>query len=229
MPLCYIRNLLVSAKKVAAVPEIEKYETGVRRTPLMGWSSWNTFRNHIDEDLILETAEAMKEKGLLDAGYSYVNLDDCWQSNVRDENGDLQGDLATFPSGIKPLVEKINAMGFKLGLYSSNRTLTCGGLPGFFRQGTSGRPNACRVGRGIFQIRLLPQHAAFFLRASYMGGNCNRKRRKARAEVSLLQRRFGRFGKKTSLYISPFGRGKVALFGKNNIPLIQVVEINEKE
>ena len=47
-PFCYIRNLLVGAKKVAAVPEIEKYETGVRRTPLMGWSSWNTFRNHID-------------------------------------------------------------------------------------------------------------------------------------------------------------------------------------
>lgn len=128
-PFCYIRNLLVGAKKVAAVPEIEKYETGVRRTPLMGWSSWNTFRNHIDEDLILEMAEAMKEKGLLDAGYSYVNLDDCWQSNVRDENGDLQGDLATFPSGIKPLVEKINAMGFKLGLYSSNGTLTCEDLP----------------------------------------------------------------------------------------------------
>ena len=48
-PFCYIRNLLVGAKKVAAVPETEKYETGVRRTPLMGWSSWNTFRNHINK------------------------------------------------------------------------------------------------------------------------------------------------------------------------------------
>lgn len=128
-PICYVRNLLFGAKKVASVPEVEKYETGVRRTPLMGWSSWNTFRNHIDEDLILQTAAAMKEKGLLEAGYSYVNLDDCWQSNVRDENGDLQGDLSTFPSGISALVEKVNEKGFKLGLYSSNGTLTCEDLP----------------------------------------------------------------------------------------------------
>ena len=92
----------------------DRYDNGVALTPPMGWSSWNLFRNKINEELIYETAKAMKDSGLLDCGYCYVNLDDCWQSSSRDENGRLQGDLVTFPSGIKALVEKVNALGIKL-------------------------------------------------------------------------------------------------------------------
>lgn len=106
-----------------------KYSNGAALTPPMGWSSWNTFAQNIDENLIEETAIAMKKCGLLDAGYRYVNLDDCWQSSMRDDNGRLQGDLIAFPSGIKSLTEKLNAMGFKVGIYSSNGTLTCEDLP----------------------------------------------------------------------------------------------------
>ena len=107
----------------------EPYDNGVALTPPMGWSSWNLFRNRINEDLIYETALAMKESGLADCGYKYVNIDDCWQSSMRDENGRLQGDFGAFPSGIKALVEKVNALGMKLGIYSSNGTLTCEDLP----------------------------------------------------------------------------------------------------
>ena len=107
----------------------ERYNNGVALTPPMGWSSWNLFRNKISEELIYETAKAMKESGLSDCGYCFVNLDDCWQSSSRDENGKLQGDLVTFPGGIKNLVEKVNALGLKLGIYSSNGTLTCEDLP----------------------------------------------------------------------------------------------------
>ena len=95
----------------------------------MGWSSWNLFRNKINEDLIYETAKAMRDSGLAECGYQYVNIDDCWQSSMRDENGRLQGDLVSFPSGIKNLVERVNSLGLKLGIYSSNGTLTCEDLP----------------------------------------------------------------------------------------------------
>ena len=71
----------------------------------------------------------MKDSGLSDAGYCYVNIDDCWQSSMRDENGKMQGDLTTFPHGIKWLVEQVNDLGLKLGIYSSNGTLTCEDLP----------------------------------------------------------------------------------------------------
>lgn len=92
----------------------EDYSNGAALTPPMGWSSWNTFRQNINEDLILETAAAMKITGLLDAGYNFVNLDDCWQSSMRDNNGNLQNDLERFPNGISALARKLNSQGFKL-------------------------------------------------------------------------------------------------------------------
>lgn len=111
------------------IPVTECYDNAAALTPPMGWSSWNTFRNTIDEDLILEIAAAMKNSGLLDAGYKYLNIDDCWQSSLRDKDGRLQGDLVRFASGIKNLAEQVNAQGIKLGIYSSNGTLTCEDLP----------------------------------------------------------------------------------------------------
>lgn len=105
------------------------YDNGAALTPPMGWSSWNTFRNKIDEELIYETALTMKNSGLLDCGYRYINIDDCWQSSMRDADGRLQGDFVKFPSGIKALVERVNALGAKLGIYTSNGTLTCEDLP----------------------------------------------------------------------------------------------------
>lgn len=123
-----------AAKKLSSAfflhtPEGAPYKNGAALTPPMGWSSWNTFRNTIDESLIKETADALKKTGLLDAGYKYVNLDDCWQSSLRTNDGKLQGDLTRFPRGIKPLVEDLNKEGFKVGLYTSNGTLTCEDLP----------------------------------------------------------------------------------------------------
>ena len=126
-PICYIRSLMhrVKDEGTALVP----YENVERKTPLMGWSSWNTFKNTITEDLIYETAVAMRESGLQDAGYEYVNLDDNWHSNLRDSNDEWQGDLVRFAHGIPNLIERINALGLKVGLYSSNGTLTCEDLP----------------------------------------------------------------------------------------------------
>lgn len=126
-PECDIRKAV--AKLGVHIKTTEKYDNGVAITPPMGWSSWNSFRTEITEEKILQIAEAMKKSGLLDAGYKFVNLDDCWHSSIRDKDGKLQGDLATFPRGIKPLVEDLNKMGFKAGIYSSNGTLTCEDLP----------------------------------------------------------------------------------------------------
>ena len=126
-PKCAV-NKIISATKVQPL-EKELYNNGVALTPPMGWSSWNTFRHTIDESLIKEIADAMKKTGLLDAGYKYINLDDCWQSSLRTSDGKLQGDLTRFPKGIKPLVEDLNKDGFKVGLYTSNGTLTCEDLP----------------------------------------------------------------------------------------------------
>lgn len=128
-PLCAIKKITIPRKITMDISETENYDNGVAQTPPMGWSSWNTFRNHIDQDMIMEVAEAMVNSGLADAGYKYVNLDDCWQSSMRDADGKLQGDLRTFSRGIPQLIKDINKLGLKVGLYSSNGTLTCEDMP----------------------------------------------------------------------------------------------------
>ena len=128
-PFCYIRSLFTKKRPTSVKPNLDDFDNGVALTPPMGWSSWNTFRNRINEKLILDTAHAMKDKGLIDAGYTYINLDDCWQSSLRDENGELVGDYETFPSGIAHLAKEVNKLGLKLGAYTSNGTLTCEDLP----------------------------------------------------------------------------------------------------
>lgn len=128
-PLCMIKRYTMPRKITMDISEEPDYDNGVAQTPPMGWSSWNTFRNHIDQDLIMETAQAMVDSGLADAGYKYVNLDDCWQSSMRDSDGKLQGDLGTFSRGIPQLIKDINNLGLKVGLYTSNGTLTCEDLP----------------------------------------------------------------------------------------------------
>ena len=90
-PLCALKA--IKLRQTTIDYEHDEDYIGGSKTPIMGWSSWNTMRNHIDEDTIVDVARAMVSTGLADAGYKYVNLDDCWQSSMRDENGMLQGDL----------------------------------------------------------------------------------------------------------------------------------------
>jgi alpha-galactosidase len=97
--------------------------------PPMGWNSWNRFGCNINESLIRQTADAIIANNLDDAGYRYVNIDDCWMASTRDSQGRLQAHATRFPSGIKALADYVHARGLKLGIYSSAGTHTCQGLP----------------------------------------------------------------------------------------------------
>lgn len=97
----------------------------VKLTPPMGWNSWNTFGADIDENLILETADAMVSAGLRDAGYEYVVIDDAWAEWERGGDGRLKADSKKFPNGMKALADRIHAKGLKFGMYSSSGHRTC--------------------------------------------------------------------------------------------------------
>lgn len=56
------------------------------KKPPMGWNTWNTFANRINESLVKESADALVELGYRDAGYEYIVIDDCWSKMDRDEN-----------------------------------------------------------------------------------------------------------------------------------------------
>lgn len=94
----------------------------------MGWNSWNTFGPNIDQQLILETADALVDSGLRDAGYNYLVIDDVWMAPER-ENGRLAPDPKRFSMGIGALSREVHDRGLLFGIYSSAGTHTCEDLP----------------------------------------------------------------------------------------------------
>lgn len=104
----------------------------ILKTPPMGWNSWNTFANNINDSLIRESALALVESGLKDAGYEYVVIDDCWALKQRDENGRLVPDPEKFPEGIRPVADYIHSLGLKFGMYTCVGERTCADFPGSY-------------------------------------------------------------------------------------------------
>ena len=123
--------LFVAAFVIAFMASpVRALDNGLAKTPPMGWNSWNKFAcDGLNEKVVRETADTMVSNGMKDAGYQYVNLDDCWQSS-RDADGNIVADAAHFPSGIKALADYIHSKGLKFGLYSDVGTLTCAKRPG---------------------------------------------------------------------------------------------------
>ncbi|PKW06167.1 alpha-galactosidase [Streptomyces sp. 1222.5] len=107
---------------------------GLAPTPPMGFNNWNSThcRADFDEAMVKGIADLFVEKGLKDAGYRYVNLDDCWALPRRDAQGELVPDPARFPHGIGAVADYVHAKGLKLGIYTSAGTKTCDsvGFPG---------------------------------------------------------------------------------------------------
>lgn len=66
---------------------------------------------------------------MYDAGYTYVNIDDCWSEKTGRVNGHLQPNLTRFPQGISGVAEKVHAMNLSLGIYSTAGNATCAGYP----------------------------------------------------------------------------------------------------
>ncbi len=95
------------------------------QTPIMGWSSWNHFRIHIDEEIIRGQADSMISSGMHKAGYSYVNTDDGFFGS-RDADGKLLTHDEKFPSGMKALADYIHSKGLKAGIYAEAGKDTCG-------------------------------------------------------------------------------------------------------
>ncbi len=104
-------------------------------TPPMGWNSWNAYGcNGLNETVVKNMADAFVTTGMKDAGYEYVNLDDCWMDG-RDSNGKLKWSASKFPSGIPALAAYIHGKGLKIGIYETPNTKTCAGIYGGYAPG----------------------------------------------------------------------------------------------
>ncbi len=108
-------------------------------TPPMGWNSWNCFAGEVTADRVKRAADAMVKTGLINHGWTYINVDDFWQHHrgsadptltgpARDEHGNIVPNVRF--GDMKALADYIHELGLKAGLYSSPGPWTCGGCAG---------------------------------------------------------------------------------------------------
>ena len=89
------------------------------KKPPMGFNTWNTFGENINDEMIRQTADAMVEKGLLDAGYEYLVIDDCWSERMREPvTAKIVPLKSKFPNGMKAVSEYVDSKGIKFGMSS---------------------------------------------------------------------------------------------------------------
>ncbi|HEX9045683.1 MAG TPA: NPCBM/NEW2 domain-containing protein, partial [Verrucomicrobiae bacterium] len=110
-------------------------------TPPMGWNSWNCFAHAVSAERVMHAANAMVSSGLINHGWTYINVDDFWQNHRQSQDPTLQGPFRDTNGFIVPnkrfpdmqsLAAHIHGLGLKAGLYSSPGPWTCGGCTGSF-------------------------------------------------------------------------------------------------
>lgn len=100
-------------------------------TPAMGWNSWNVWGLSVNEKKVEAAANAMIKNGLANHGWTYINIDDGWQSPERAADGEIVPNNK-FPD-MKRLVNYVHRDGLKMGIYSSPGPKTCGGFTGSYQ------------------------------------------------------------------------------------------------
>jgi len=125
--------------------------TAVIPPPPMGWSSWNSFSNTVDSQVIVDQAKAMIASGMHKAGYKYINIDEGWWLGDRDEHGNIVVDPKRWPAlapgehagDMSNIVRFIHGQGLKAGIYTDAGRDGCGTFspdlgPGYPGEGSEG-------------------------------------------------------------------------------------------
>lgn len=99
-------------------------------TPQMGWNSWNCWGIEVSADKVRASAQALIDKGLMDYGWSYINIDDGWEAPTRAADSSIVPN-EKFPD-MKGLGSWLHEKGLKFGIYSSPGPRTCGGYLGSY-------------------------------------------------------------------------------------------------
>ncbi|HEY4789469.1 MAG TPA: NPCBM/NEW2 domain-containing protein [Bacteroidales bacterium] len=110
-------------------------------TSPMGWNSWNCFAQEVSADKVKRAAEAMVKSGLINHGWTYINIDDFWENHRDSKDQSLRGKFRDdagyiIPNSrfgdMKSLADYVHSLGLKIGLYSSPGPWTCGGCAGSY-------------------------------------------------------------------------------------------------
>jgi len=122
-----VKNAKGSAEKQLTI----KVGNLLALTPPMGWNSWNCWGLSVNDEKVKSSAQALIDKGLIDHGWTNINIDDGWEASQRNAAGDIVSN-EKFPD-MKALGDWLHDKGFKFGIYSSPGTRTCGGFLGSYQ------------------------------------------------------------------------------------------------
>ncbi|WP_327251045.1 ricin-type beta-trefoil lectin domain protein [Streptomyces sp. NBC_01244] len=121
--------------------------TAIGTKPMMGFNNWARFtcaaQARLDgtrdgysfQQFMQDQAKAMKDTGLMAAGYKNLTVDDCWMQ--RTSAGYLHG-AATWGGSSQPgydwelndYADYVHGLGMEVGLYSTSGVNTCQQVPG---------------------------------------------------------------------------------------------------
>ena len=152
-------------------------------TPAMGWNSWNHYAGRITQDIVLQNAKAMADSGLINHGWTYINIDDTWQGERGGPVPRACRATKNFPTS-RRCATRFMRMGLKFGIYSTPWETSYATYPGGSSENPEGnwtKPTGPKtvneqenpavghcaisflhqrrqpmggVGRGLFEIRL---------------------------------------------------------------------------
>ncbi|WP_282203023.1 ricin-type beta-trefoil lectin domain protein [Kitasatospora fiedleri] len=143
-----VAALAVSGAPAAqADPVAANTSTAIGVKPLMGFNNWARFtcaaQARLDgtrtgysfQQFMQDQAKAMKDTGLVAAGYTNLTVDDCWMQ--RTSAGYLHG-AATWGGSSQPgfdweltdYASYVHGQGMQAGLYTTSGVNTCQGVPG---------------------------------------------------------------------------------------------------
>ena len=100
-------------------------------TPPMGWNSWNCWGLSVSAEKVKRSAQALIDKGLINYGWTYINIDDGWELPHRAADSSVVPN-EKFPD-MKALGDWLHGHGLKFGIYSSPGPKTCGGFLGSYQ------------------------------------------------------------------------------------------------
>lgn len=124
-------NTVIKAKnELGAASEVLRISIGdtISLTPPIGWNGWNSWAEKLDREKVIACAEAMVNKGLINHGWSYINIDDSWQGFRGGRLNALQPN-EKFPE-IREMVSYIHSLGLKAGIYTTPYVYSYAGYPG---------------------------------------------------------------------------------------------------
>ena len=126
----YLVQLMVKNAHGIATRELKiRCGNTISLTPPLGWNSWNCWGLSVSDEKVRQSAASFISKGLIDHGWTYVNIDDGWEYK-HDKDGKILTN-SKFPN-MYALCSYVHSLGLKIGIYSSPGQKTCGGYEGSY-------------------------------------------------------------------------------------------------